>query len=175
MGSDPIYSAVGPLTIRQATPADLDALERFQQGIIAVERRYDPLLRDRDVRYYDIAAMLADPAVCLLLAETDGVPVGCAFARIDVPKPWLRHAREAYMGLMFVEPAWRGQGVNTQLLTALKAWCREQGVSELRLDVYADNTSAVRAYRKAGFRPSMVEMRASLAPAPDAGDDPPTG
>ena len=174
MGSDPIYPAVGHPTIRQATPADLDALERFQQGIIAAERPFDPLLRDRDVRYYDIAAMLADPAVHLLLAEADGGPVGCAFARIDVPKPWLRHPREAYMGLMFVEPAWRGQGVNAQLLAALKAWCRGQAVSELRLDVYADNAAAVRAYRKAGFRPSMLEMRATLASADDAGDDPPT-
>jgi len=151
--------------------ADLDTLERFQQGIVSAERPFDPLLRDSGVRYYDIAAMLADPAVHVLMAEADGLPIGCAFARIDVPKPWLRHTREAYLGLMFVEPAWRGRGVNARLLSALAQWCREQDVSELRLDVYAENASAVRAYHKAGFSPSMVEMRMTLASGGDAGDD----
>jgi GNAT superfamily N-acetyltransferase len=64
---------------------------------------------------------------------------------------------------MFVEPDWRGRGVNARLIAALKEWCRANGVTELRLDVYADNEPAVRAYRKAGFRASMVEMRVTLA------------
>ena len=159
------------VTIRVAESADLATLERFQQGIVAAERPFDPLLRESGVRYYDIVAMLRDPAVHLLLAEAEGSPIGCGFARIDTAKPWLRHTREAYLGLMFVEPEWRGRGVNARLLAALSAWCRAQGVSELRLDVYADNAAALSAYRKAGFRPSMLEMRATLAPAGDAGDD----
>lgn len=152
---------IDELTLRVAASGDLEALERFQQGIVSAERAFDPLLRESDVRYYDIAAMLRDPGVHLLLAEAGGRPVGCAFARIDTAKPWLRHAREGYLGLMFVEESWRGRGVNARLIAVLEEWCRTQGVSEMRLEVYADNLAALRAYRKAGFRPSMLEMRKS--------------
>lgn len=162
---------IDEVVLRPACVADLETLERFQQGIVSAERPFDPLLREGDVRYYDIATMLSDPDVRLLIAESENRPIGCAFARIDVPKPWLRHAREAYLGLMFVEPAWRGRGVNARLLAALAQWCRTRNVDELRLDVYAENAPAVRAYRKAGFRPSMVEMRMRLASDCDAGDD----
>ena len=103
------------VTIRVAESADLATLERFQQGIVAAERPFDPLLRESGVRYYDIVAMLRDPAVHLLLAEAEGSPIGCGFARIDTAKPWLRHTREAYLGLMFVEPEWRGRGGNAQI------------------------------------------------------------
>ena len=168
-------SDIDDVILRPACISDLDTLERFQQGIVSAERPFDPRLRESGVRYYDIAAMLTDPAVHVLMAEADGLPIGCAFARLDVPKPWFRHAREAYLGLMYVEPAWRGRGVNAGLLSALAQWCRTQQVSECRLDVYADNASAVRAYRKAGFTPSMVEMRMTLASGGDAGDDPSTG
>ena len=100
--------------------------------------------------------------VRLLVAEHDARVIGCAFARIEAAKPWLRHAHEAYMGLMFVEPAWRGRGVNAGLLCELQAWCRGRGIREVRLDVYADNIAAVSAYRKAGFRVNLLEMRMTL-------------
>lgn len=149
-------------TIRVASGADLDTLNRFQQGIVAAERPFDPLLCDTGVQYYDIATMLMAPEVRLLVAEHDARVIGCAFARIEAAKPWLRHAHEAYMGLMFVEPAWRGRGVNAGLLCELQAWCRGRGIREVRLDVYADNIAAVSAYRKAGFRVNLLEMRMTL-------------
>jgi GNAT superfamily N-acetyltransferase len=151
------------IILRAASPMDLDTLERFQQGVIDAERQFDPMLREADVQYYDIAQMLANPELQLLVAAYGERPIACAFARVEPAKPWLKHAREAYLGMMFVEPDWRGRGVNARLIAALKEWCRAHGVTELRLDVYADNEPAVRAYRKAGFRASMVEMRVTLA------------
>ena len=150
------------ITLRAASPMDLDTLERFQQGVIDAERQFDPKLRETGVQYYDIAQMLANPELQLLVAAHGERPIACAFARVEPAKPWLKHAREAYLGMMFVEPDWRGRGVNARLIAALKEWCRAHGVTELRLDVYADNEPAVRAYRKAGFRASMVEMRVTL-------------
>jgi ribosomal protein S18 acetylase RimI-like enzyme len=47
----------------------------------------------------------------------------------------------------------------TLSLLPLKEWCRSQNITELRLDVYHDNPSAIRAYEKAGFKKHLVNMR----------------
>jgi GNAT superfamily N-acetyltransferase len=154
------------MKIRQAVPDDLTTLLRFEQGVVRAERPFDPTLREGAIRYYDIAAMLRDVAVHFLIAEQDGAPLGCGFARLEAAKPYLRHAQRGYLGLMYVEPAHRGQGVNAQIMAALQAWCAARGVTELRLDVYHANAGAIRAYRKAGFEPHMVEMRLQLDRSP---------
>lgn len=153
-------SAVLPtLTIRPATSADLPALLRFQQGVVAAERPFDPTLRPGELYYYDLSALLADPDVYLAVAEIDGQVVASGYARLEAAKPYLRHLRHAYLGFMYVEPAHRGRGVNGQVMEALRQWAAERGVSELRLEVYAANHTAQQAYEKMGFRPHMLEMR----------------
>ena len=161
MARDAVSSA-DPVRIRRATRADLATLREFEQQIVAAERPFDPTLRESGVQYYDIESMLRDDRVCMLVAESAGEAIGCGFARIDAAKPFLRHAREAYLGLMYVDQHHRGRGVNQRLLDELLAWCRERGVEEMRLEVYPGNESARRAYEKAGFRPYMLAMR--LAP-----------
>ena len=150
------------ISLREAVGADLDTLARFQRGIVAAERPFDPTLSPAAEGYYDLPALIADPAVQLLIASADGVPVGCGFARIDAAKPYLSHPRQAYLGLMFVEPAWRGRGVIGGILAALKSWCVGQGVRELRLEVYDANAAALKAYERAGFAAHMLEMRLEL-------------
>ena len=63
---------------------------------------------------------------------------------------------------MFVDGAWRGKGVNKQILDGLKQWVKSQGIGELRLEVYQQNESAIRAYEKAGFAKHMILMRIGL-------------
>jgi GNAT superfamily N-acetyltransferase len=59
------------------------------------------------------------------------------------------------MGFMYTDPRHRGKGVNA-VIEALKEWCRSQNITELRLDVYHDNPSAIRAYEKAGFKKHLL-------------------
>jgi GNAT superfamily N-acetyltransferase len=59
---------------------------------------------------------------------------------------------------MYTDPRHRGKGVNAVIIEALKEWCRSQNITELRLDVYHDNPSAIRAYEKAGFKKHLVNM-----------------
>jgi GNAT superfamily N-acetyltransferase len=56
---------------------------------------------------------------------------------------------------MYTDPRHRGKGVNA-VIEALKEWCRSQNITELRLDVYHDNPSAIRAYEKAGFKKHLL-------------------
>ena len=152
-----------PITVREATTADLDALERFQQGVVSAERPYDPTLKDGTVRYYDIAEMLSREDVLFLVAESGARAVGCGFAQIEEAEPFFKHRVHAYFGLMYVEPSYRGRGVNAQIIRSLKRWCRSRNVAETRLDVYEGNTAAVKAYEKAGFSRLCIEMRMPLS------------
>jgi GNAT superfamily N-acetyltransferase len=151
------------VTIRQATPGDLVALLRFQQGIVEAERPFDPTIKDGSVNYYDIAALISSPEVHFLVAECGANLVGCGFARIEAAKYYLRHPVHAYLGLMYVDPTHRGQAVNAKIIDGLKAWCRTRQITELRLEVYSGNRAAIRAYQKAGFAEHMLEMRLGLA------------
>jgi GNAT superfamily N-acetyltransferase len=151
-----------PITVRQATIEDLGALERFQQGVVNAERAYDPTLRDGPVCYYDIAPMLSRDDVMFLVAESDARVVGCGFAQIEAAEPFFKHRVHGYFGLMYVEPAYRECGVNTQILRSLKRWCRARHVAEARLEVYEGNTAAIKAYEKAGFSKLSIEMRMPL-------------
>jgi GNAT superfamily N-acetyltransferase len=151
-----------PTLFRTATLQDVEDLRRFEQGIIATERAFDPTLKAGRPQYYDIESMLVAGNVQFLVAERGGELIACGFARIDGAKPYLSHRQQAYLGLMFVDPRYRGQSINRGIVERLKAWCREQGVTELRLEVYSDNRVAVAAYEKAGFSKHMVEMRVRL-------------
>jgi len=63
---------------------------------------------------------------------------------------------------MYVIPEFRGKGVNKLILEGLKDWVRSKGITELRLDVYFGNESAIRAYEKAGFSKLMIHMRSDV-------------
>jgi len=60
---------------------------------------------------------------------------------------------------MYVEPVYRGQGVNKLIIEKLVEWSREKGLKEIRLQVYSDNLPAMRAYEKVGFKSILTEMR----------------
>jgi GNAT superfamily N-acetyltransferase len=150
------------LKIRQATPGDLAALLRFQQGVVEAERAFDPTIKDGSVQYYDIAALISSPDVHFLVAECGSELVGCGYARIEAAKHYLRHPVHAYLGLMYVDPTHRRQAVNGKIIDALKTWCRARQITELRLEVYSGNQAAIRAYQKQGFAEHVLEMRLGL-------------
>ncbi|MGB8691966.1 MAG: GNAT family N-acetyltransferase [Steroidobacteraceae bacterium] len=149
-------------TFRTATARDIDALRHFEQGIVSAERAFDPTLEAGLVQYYDIEKMIRDEQVRFVVAERGTELIGCGFARIDNAKAYLSHAQQAYLGLMYVDPRYRGQSINGGIVERLKQWCRSKGVTELRLDVYSGNLLALGAYEKAGFSKHMIEMRLRL-------------
>ena len=46
-----------------------------------------------------------------------------------------------------------------QLLDAPEKWTIDQGIKEIRPEVYKDNLAAVKAYEKFGFNAHVLEMR----------------
>ena len=98
----------------------------------------------------------------VLVAQLGNQVIGSGFARIETAKPYLKLDRYAYLGFMYVEPAYRGLGVNRAILNGLKEWAVSQEIYELRLEVYQQNEPARKAYEKAGFSAHVLEMRMRL-------------
>ncbi|MFV8270837.1 GNAT family N-acetyltransferase [Flavobacterium sp. GT2N3] len=147
------------ITIRKAHQDDLEKLLEFEQGIITAERPFDPTLKAEKINYYDIEKMILVPHIEVLVAEMDLEIIGSGYARIETAKPYLNHLNYAYLGFMYTKINHRGKGVNAKIIEALKEWCILQDVFELRLDVYNDNASAIKAYEKAGFKKHLINMR----------------
>ncbi len=150
------------LRIRKAVFNDMETLRRFEQGVINAERPFDATLKKGDIFYYDIEGMIEASHIELLIAELNSQLVGCGYARIEKAKHYLQHPQHAYLGFMYVEPVYRGKGINKKIIDALKKWSLSQNIIEMRLDVYQDNISAINAYEKAGFTKHMIEMRMGI-------------
>ena len=151
------------ITIREARADDVETLLRFEQGIVTTERPFDPTLKPHPNFYYDIEQMIADPLVRLVVAEHNGQLIGSGYARIEKAKPYAKHEHHAYLGFMYLEPAYRGRNINQMIIENLKQWVLKKGITEMRLDVYNDNLAAIKAYEKAGFSRLMIHMRMGLS------------
>src|SRR5687768_7344742 len=93
------------LTIRPATPADLERLLEFEQAMIVAERPFDETIRKGEgVRYYDLEGLIAAPNVEIVVAEYGSEIIGCGYARIEDSKPYLNHRQHAYLGFMYTVP-----------------------------------------------------------------------
>ena len=58
----------------------------------------------------------------------------------------------AWLGAVYVTPAYRGLGLLDTLSERCAEWARERGMSVLRLEVHEDNAPAQAAYERLGFR-----------------------
>jgi len=148
--------------IRRANLDDLPTLLEFEQGIAAFERPLDSTLKEGEIHYYDLAELIAIPDAEVLVAQLDEELIGSGYARIFKAKDYQKHLQYAHLGFMYVKPAHRGKGVNNKILEALKHWCLENNINEMRLEVYHNNDGAIRAYEKAGFKANLLEMRIGL-------------
>ncbi|GHD52533.1 N-acetyltransferase [Mycetocola manganoxydans] len=107
---------------------------RFQEWVDAPDDRW----RDR---------LSVPGAINLLAIDVDGnAPVGMATGT-----PGKDHGSYAELISMWVDPAVRGRGVATALITAIANWAVSTGVATLTLSVMPENIAARRAYERNGF------------------------
>jgi len=79
-----------------------------------------------------------------IAAESGGTLVGVGAGTTEEPPG-------AELVSMWVDPAWRGQGIGDALVRSVERWAIEQGFSRLRLWVAVGNRRAERFYSRLGF------------------------
>ncbi|RXM52534.1 MULTISPECIES: GNAT family N-acetyltransferase [unclassified Chryseobacterium] len=145
---------------REATEQDLETLLTFEQGIVSAERPFNSTLIDGEIHYYDLSHFIKSPDATLIVVEDNNEIVASGYALIkQTEKNYYKFESYAYLGFMYVKPEYRGKGINKIITDELISWARSKNISEVRLDVYAENESAVKAYEKAGFEPLLLTMR----------------
>ncbi|MCQ0112932.1 Ribosomal protein S18 acetylase RimI [Zhouia amylolytica] len=150
------------IEIRKAQESDIEILLTFEQGIVEAERPFDNTLKEGEVNYYDLSALIRSPKAEVLVAVVDNEIVGSGYAKILTAEPFRKFKEYAYLGFMYVKPEFRGKGINRQIVNSLIDWAKTKELTEIRLEVYDKNVLAKNAYTKAGFKPNLVEMRLEL-------------
>ena len=145
--------------LRVANLDDLPILLEFEQRLIKAERPMDPSINDGNISYYDISEMIKATNSEVFVVELDHEVVASGYAKIIDDRPYLKHKKQGYLGFMFVPEEHRGKGLNKLILDALIDWCKARNVFEIRLDVYDVNETAIKAYKKSGFRNYLLNMR----------------
>lgn len=148
--------------VRKATLTDLPVLLEFEQALIEAERPMDPTIRDTKISYYDISLFIKNEDSDVFVVELNTEIVASGYAKIKADRPYLKHDAIGYLGFMFVPEKHRGHGYNKLIMEALIKWCKARNIFELRLDVYGNNPAALRAYKKAGMTPYLINMRLDI-------------
>jgi len=136
-----------PVTIRTATPADVEAICTIHnQGIVDRIATLDTTLRTPG----DSRAWLAErgPRHPVIVADAGGTVVGWASLNRFNTRAAYDHVADFSV---YVERRWRGKGVGRQLLDRLIEMARAIGYHKMVLSAMAYNTAGIALYTRTGF------------------------
>jgi GNAT superfamily N-acetyltransferase len=134
------------MTVRDATPRDLDSIQEFLQAY--VDEFWDrPYPRPEPSPDY-----LATGKV--IVVEEGGEVVGMAKGILDKGC--------GHVSFVYVDPRKRGRGSGRALLRALGEWFAEQNVGAVTLGVDASNPDALAFWEQLGFREFHRELSTPL-------------
>lgn len=121
----------------------------FQKGRVLFEEyaaslNFDLCFQNFAEELQTLHIQYAKPHGILLLAESNGIMIGCAGVRSFA-------ADIAELKRLYVKPDFRGYKVGLELLTRAIDAARSLGYKKLRLDTLNDMAKAVALYRSLGF------------------------
>jgi ribosomal protein S18 acetylase RimI-like enzyme len=162
--------ATARLSIRPASPADLDTVVALRLALLREEcrrpayGRVRPGVARRAQALY--RAQLESPGEVTLLAERDGAAVGILRCAESTGHPLIEPDHYAYVSSVYVVPTARRAGVVRALLGHANQWCRDRGLVEMRLHNAVDSVTANAAWEALGF--TVVEhLRVRRVPEAD--------
>ena len=100
----------------------------------------------------EFSQLLSREDAQIFLKFAQNRPVG--FAQCQLRRDYVEGTSTSPVGYLegiFVEEAWRGQGIAKELLAECEAWAREQGCAEFASDCELDNTGSLRFHLAMGF------------------------
>jgi ribosomal protein S18 acetylase RimI-like enzyme len=160
----------GALSIRNATAADAVALSEFAAHVF--HETFAPDNDPLDMHAYlsdafspeKQAAEIADGSCVCLIAEVGEALAGYALLRIEAPDESAPDdpstALPVELQRFYVDRAWHGRGIATQLMAACIDTARVRGGATIWLGVWERNARAIRFYEKHGFTDiGMQEFR----------------
>ena len=136
--------------IAPATPGDSAALKALLEAAYRGDsarggwNHEADILDDERVTREELDALMADPAVTILIARDGADLIGCV--AVTVKDPAL-----AYLGMLCVAPALQSAGLGRRLLDAAEDHARVAGVAAMEMTVIDGRTSLIAWYERRGY------------------------
>ena len=136
------------MRIRRAQKRDAETITAQN---IALARESENIILNHETALAGVNALLSDKKKGLyLVAEEDKTIVGQLMITVEW-SDW-RNKPIWWVQSVYVQKAWRKQGVFTHLLNEAKDMARQQGVAFLRLYAHQNNKPALAVYEQIGWR-----------------------
>lgn len=136
--------------ITAATPADAPALKALLEAAYrgdSARRGWNheaDILDDERIGIEELEALLADPAVTILIARDDETLIGCvAVTRKD--------SAMGYLGMLCVLPTLQSGGLGRRLLDAAEDHGRAIGITRMEMTVIDSRDSLIAWYERRGY------------------------
>jgi len=146
--------AAAVITVTTASPSDAPALKALLESAYRGDsaragwNHEADILDDERVAPGEIEALLADPAVTLLVARDGAALVGCvAVTRKDSDK----HSGLAYLGMLCVAPELQSAGLGRQLLDAAEDYARSHSIAAIEMTVIDNRDALIAWYERRGY------------------------
>jgi ribosomal protein S18 acetylase RimI-like enzyme len=156
--------AARPVTLRLMTEAEYAGMRAFMDEDYAgeVARVMDLSIEEaRAAAAKQVADLLKDGLATeghylwKIIADQDGA-VGDLWAFVDPAK------RRAFIYFIGIDERHRGKGYGKAAMLSLETAVRPKGADHIDLNVFGDNTTAIRLYEGLGYRPAAISMRKPL-------------
>ena len=147
-------AAARQVTVRRATFNDLPTIVDLRLALLCENGDhpvYGQLRADARERAYDVfGAQLRSSNEVMFLAEMRGDVVGILRCVETLNSPLLHPDRYCYVSSVYVRPNARRGGVLKALLRRAGEWCRDRGLTEMRLHNVPGGTASA-AWSASGF------------------------
>lgn len=153
------------VTVRHATPGDAPFISGLAAALAEVSRL--PWLPPQATDQFAAAgcrqavAAIGQPGhLVLIAAGGSGSQLG--FLHATTEESVLTGEQVGYISAVAVTAPARGAGVGRNLMLAAERWARQQDCALLTLEVFAQNTSARRAYARLGYQEQTLKLAKPL-------------
>jgi GNAT superfamily N-acetyltransferase len=136
------------MSVREATPADVQRIVELVHALAEYEREADKVEATEDDFRHALFPDDGRPTAFAHVAEVDGAVVGMAVWYVTF-STWTG-GNSIWLEDLFVEPEHRGSGCGRGLLAALAGVCRDRGYPRLEWWVLNWNEPSIGFYRGLG-------------------------
>lgn len=155
------------MKIRKAALKDLDDLIELSYRFLSYEadnheKSYDPKYAYTENSADYIKTKIESEDSLFLVAEEDDKLVGFLAGAIHKRPKARKTVKPASLDEIYVEEAYRNQGVGKKLITEFQEWARKGGANKLKVGTFHKNERALHIYKELGFTDHIIKLEKDI-------------